>query len=117
MIRQRVWLAVSLAALPLGCSMAPKSFTKVDHPAPIMRARSVGLANQAPKSQAVPALINRLEDSDPVVRLVAYEELKKETGKSFGYVPWGRDADRASSVTRWKGWWQEQLKAGMARFR
>ena len=117
MIHHRVWPAIVLAALPSGCSLAPKSFNKVDHPAPIMRARSVGLANKSPKSEVVPALINRLEDTDPVVRLAAYEELKKETGKSFGYVPWGRDAERATAVTRWKAWWQQQLKAGMSRLR
>ncbi len=80
----------------------------MNDPAGLVRARSVGLANTQPAQQAVPALIEKLEDHDPVVRLVAYEELKKETGKSFGYVPWGGDTDRAGAVERWRGWWKEK---------
>ena len=36
----------------------------------------------------VPALIGRLEDADPVVRLAAHEELRRRTGRDFGFVPW-----------------------------
>ena len=64
-------------------------------PAPIVRARSVGPGRKLPQGQVVPALIDRLEDSDPVVRLAAFEELKKGTGRTFGFVPWGGDTDRA----------------------
>ena len=104
------WIALglSLACCGTGCGIAPKSFAKMNDPAGLIRARSVGLAKDQPASQAVPALIERLEDHDPVVRLVAYEELKKETGKSFGYVPWGHDGDRAGAVARWRSWWDEK---------
>jgi len=106
------WIALgfSLACLitTSGCGIAPKSFAKMTDPAGLIRARSVGLAKNQPAQRAVPALIDRLEDHDPVVRLVAYEELKKETGKSFGYVPWSGDKDRAGAVERWRAWWKAQ---------
>ncbi|GAC1473792.1 MAG: hypothetical protein NVSMB9_23070 [Isosphaeraceae bacterium] len=83
-------------------------------PAPIVRARSISLANKLPPGRVVPALIDRLEDRDPVVRLVAYEELKKGTGKTFGYIPWAGDTERAGAVSRWRAWWKDR-QAALAR--
>ena len=111
MLRTRwrwIALGLSLTCLGSGCGIAPKSFAKMTDPAGLIRARSVGLAKSQPAQRAVPALINGLEDHDPVVRLVAYEELKKETGKTFGYVPWAVDKDRVGAVERWRGWWKDQ---------
>lgn len=105
------WVAWPCAALALGCGIAPKTFRKVTDPAPIVRARSVGLGGDLPPGRVVPALINRLEDRDPVVRLAAYEELRKGTGRSFGFVPWGAEADRAGAVTRWRAWWKARQAA------
>jgi hypothetical protein len=108
------WMASPLAILGIGCGIAPKTFKKVTDPAPIVRARSVSLGSQLPQNRVVPVLIDRLEDRDPVVRLAAYEELKKGTGRSFGFIPWGGDADRASAVSRWRGWWKDR-QAALAR--
>ncbi|MCA1685570.1 MAG: HEAT repeat domain-containing protein [Planctomycetia bacterium] len=105
------WVLVPVAAVGFGCGIAPKKFRKVTDPAPIVRARSVSLAGQLPQGQAVPALIDRLEDRDPVVRLAAYEELHKGTGRSFGFIPWGGDSDRASAVARWRAWWKARQDA------
>lgn len=88
-----------------GCKTAPKSFLDVANPAPIMRARAVGLGGGLPQSQVIPTLINRLNDPDPVVRLSANEELKRMTGQDFGYVPWADRAERAPSVSKWQSWW------------
>lgn len=109
------WLAAPLALMSAGCSVAPKNFRKISDPAPIVRARSVSLGDQLPQQTVVPALIDRLEDKDPVVRLAAHEELKKGTGRTFGFIPWGTDADRAAAVQRWRTWWS-QKQASLARF-
>ncbi len=100
------WWAAPLAALSIGCGIAPKNFQKVNDTAPIVRARSVSLGSQLPQGRVVPALIARLEDHDPVVRLAAFEELRRGTGRTFGFVPWGGDKDRASAVARWRDWWK-----------
>jgi hypothetical protein len=84
------------------------------HPAPIVRARSVGLGEQLPESQVIPPLIDRLDDSDAVVRLSAHAELRKLTGQDFGYVPWADAAERAPAVARWRAWWNNR-KAPLAR--
>jgi hypothetical protein len=104
-------LACACLALGAGCSIAPKNFRKLTDPAPIVRARSVSLGAGQPQSKVVPALIDRLEDKDDVVRLVAFEELRKVTGKTFGYVPWAAPEERAAAVARWRGWWKERQAA------
>ncbi len=52
----------------------------------------------------VPALVGRLEDSDPVVRLAAYEELRRRTGRDFGYLPWESPEKRSHAIDRWRTW-------------
>ena len=60
-------------------------------------------AGRAPAdSQVIPALIERLADADPVVRLAAHEELRKRTGRDFGYVPWASPEERAGAIGRWR---------------
>ena len=122
MMRHRsTWLGCPLVVLALaislgtGCSLAPKSFRKLTDPAPIVRARSVGLGENLPSAQVIPRLIDRLEDEDRVVRLAAFEELKKETGQTLGYVPWAPDAERAVAVARWREWWK-RTEPSLARY-
>jgi HEAT repeat protein len=89
----------------LGCSIAPKSFRDVESAAPLVRARAVGLGEGLPDSAAIPALLDRLGDPDPVVRLSAHEALKRRTGQDFGYVPWAEISERTAAAARWKHWW------------
>ena len=50
----------------------------------------------------MPALVGRSRDTDPVVRLAAHEELRKRTGRDFGYVPWASPEERAGAIERWR---------------
>jgi hypothetical protein len=93
---------VILVAPFLGCAHGPRNFRKVKDPAPLVRARAVGLGRRQADSQVMPALVDRLSDSDAVVRMAAHEELRKRTGRDFGYVPWASPEERASAVERWK---------------
>jgi hypothetical protein len=95
-----------MAALaPLwGCADGPRNLRKVQNPAPLVRARAVGLGRRQPDSYVVPALIDRLADADPVVRLAAHEELRERTGRDFGYIPWASVEERASAIDRWRAW-------------
>jgi hypothetical protein len=87
-----------------GCAHGPRDFRKIQNPAPLVRTRAVGLGERKPDSQVVPALVGRLEDGDPVVRLAAYEELRKRTGRDFGYLPWESPENRSHAVDRWRAW-------------
>ena len=86
----------------LGCAHGPRNFRKVQSPAPLVRARAVGLGRRQADSRVMPALVDRLSDSDPVVRLAAHEELRKRTGRDFGYVPWASPEERAGAIEQWK---------------
>ncbi|WP_406697098.1 hypothetical protein V5E97_39555 [Singulisphaera sp. Ch08] len=116
--RPRLWRVVGitlpLVAMTFGCSIAPRNFRGMTHPAAITRARSVGLGNGLPESQVVPTLIRELNDPDPVVRLSAHEELRRRSGQDFGYLPWAPPEERAKSITQWQAWW-EHRRAGLAR--
>ena len=92
----------------LGRLRGSTAFLTIDHPAPIVRARSVSRGDELPEQTVVPALIARLSDPDPVVRLSAHHALRKRTGKDFGYVPWADESERAKAIARWRQWWNER---------
>ena len=96
-------LAAALAS-SWGCAHGPKRFEKIASTAPVVRARAVGLSAQKPDAEALPALLSRLDDSDPVVRLAAHEELRKRTGQDFGYLPWASPEERSNAVQQWRAW-------------
>jgi hypothetical protein len=96
-------LALILGISP-GCGLGPRNFRKIQHPAPLVRARALSLGARRPGSQVVPVLVGRLNDPDPVVRLAAHEELKQRTGRDFGYVPWAEEPERQAAVDRWRAW-------------
>jgi HEAT repeat protein len=83
----------------------------VDNAAPLVRARAVSLGEGLPNSVAVPALLDRLNDPDPVVRLSAHEALKRRTGQDLGYVPWAEVNERNAAAERWRAWWAKNQKA------
>jgi hypothetical protein len=87
-----------------GCGLGPRNFRKIKHPAPLVRARAMSLGDRQSDSRVIPALVERLADSDPVVRLVAHEELRRRTGRDFGYFPWASPEDRAGAISRWHAW-------------
>jgi hypothetical protein len=108
-----VGLLLSMATSGPGCSLAPKSFRDMIHPAPIVRARAVGLDDKQPEWIAVPALIERLNDPDRVVRMTANDGLKERTNRDFKFVPWAPAEERDAAVARWKAWWEERrVQAG-----
>src|SRR4051812_9776895 len=94
---------VALAALA-GCGLGPRNFRKITHPAPLVRARAMSLGYDQPDAAVLPALVARLDDPDPVVRMAAGEELKRRTRRDFGYRSWSNPEDRAAAVGRWRSW-------------
>jgi hypothetical protein len=102
-------LAAGLAVIAIqtfisGCGLAPRNFRKIAHPAPLVRARAMSLGYGQPNAVVLPALVQGLNDPDAVVRLAAHEELKRRTGRNFGYVPWGSAEERSQAIGRWRSW-------------
>jgi hypothetical protein len=97
-------LLLAEAACGSGCGLGPRTFRKIQHPAPVVRARSIGQGEGQPDARVVPALVGRLEDADPVVRLAAHEELRQRTSRDFGFVPWSSSEERSRAIRRWRDW-------------
>ena len=106
-----VVLAAALAP-SWGCAHGPRQFENIEATAPLVRARAVGLSAKRPDSEVLPALLTRLGDSDPVVRLAAHEELRKRTGQDFGYLPWASPEERSPAIERWRAWMSQAAPAG-----
>jgi hypothetical protein len=87
------------------CSSAPKSFLSVSDPAAVNRARAIAFGRGESDAAAIPVLIDRLSDDDPVVRLASHEALKKRTGQDFGYLPYAEGDELNGAVGRWRQWW------------
>lgn len=96
---------LAVATLASGCSISPSRFRDTIDPAPLVRARATGLGDDLPDEVVLPALIDRLDDPDPVVRLAAIEELRTRTGHDFGFKAWQGDVERGVAVNRWRSWW------------
>lgn len=110
-MNSRGQIGLPLLVLGLGCGVAPRHFRDLIDPAPMTRARAAPLGDRLPAAVAIPALIDRLEDTDPVVCLSAHEALRRRTGQQFGFLPWADPAERARAVTRWRSWWAGQQAA------
>ncbi|MGC8641600.1 MAG: HEAT repeat domain-containing protein [Isosphaeraceae bacterium] len=103
----RLDAAVTLIVLLIscsGCGLGPRNFRKINHPAPLMRARAIGLGSRRSTAEVIPLLLGRLNDPDVVVRMAAHEELKRRTGQDFGYQPWASEWERADAINRWRAW-------------
>ena len=108
----RILLAMTAVGLA-GCAVRPR-FMTMGNAAPIVRARSASQGEELPEQTVVPALIARLSDPDPVVRLSAHHALTKRTGKDFGFVPWADQSERDKAIARWRKWWSERAAPAAA---
>jgi hypothetical protein len=80
-----------------------------DRNAEIRRAAALAAGMKEDKT-IVPNLIDRLDDSDAMVRRAAHLALKSLTGKDFGPAVNAEAAERAEALNRWRTWWKGQPK-------
>jgi hypothetical protein len=113
----RIALALVLALLGAGavggCTIAPRKFAHFDNPAPLVRARALTLGDNVPDAEAIPVLLQSLDDPDHVVRMTANEELKRRTGQDFGYRPWAEAGERQAARQRWDWWYYGSSSKGV----
>ena len=76
------------------------------------RIHAIVEAGERGRQEAVPLLVDRLEDEDEAVRFFAIQSLERITGESRGYRYYDPPGLRARAVRRWRSW--VQARAGAA---
>ena len=57
---------------------------------------------------AVPVLLQGLNDPDLQTRSLCAEILEQKVGENFGYDPKASESERAASILQWNRWWEEK---------
>ena len=127
------WMSTFVLAAAMasswGCAHGPRSFSKIDSPAPLVRARAVGLAGAQPDGQVLPALVRvwmtkirscgwrrtKSYASEPARTSAIFRgsARKSEPPRPTAGVPgWHRDPDLAAS-RRHRNWPRQVPKQKM----
>ena len=76
----------------------------MNSPDPGERIHAIVTAGEQGRQEAVPLLVDRLEDEDTAVRFFAIQSLEKITGQTKGYRYYDPPGLRARAVRRWRSW-------------
>lgn len=69
---------------------------------PLVRIEAIKWAGDHNVREAVPVLVDRLQEDDPAMRFYAIEALKKITGGDQGYDYKADAVERRKAVARWR---------------
>ena len=98
---------VCLAALASpGCDASGGGtlYQRLQHEDPAVRIEAMRQAVRQNDDQALPYLVDRLNDSETDVRFFAIVALEKMTGRRMGYEHYAPATQRAEAVERWRAW-------------
>ncbi len=76
----------------------------MNSPDPGQRIHAIVEAGEQGRQEAVPLLVDRLEDEDIAVRFFAIQSLEKITGETKGYRYYDPPGLQARAVRRWRSW-------------
>lgn len=85
---------------------------KMESSAGVERAQAVMDVAEQNEWSDIPRVIERLEDDDETVRLMAVGTLREMTGREFGYKAYAPEHERRKSAERWRNWWEAEGKRG-----
>jgi hypothetical protein len=106
----RLWFWAMIISMLAGCGTSydrKMGLSDLDSPNPTVRIMAIKWAGDNKVSQAVPKLVDFLQDEDKSVRFYAIEGLQRITGTDNGYDYKAATHIRAAAVKRWR----EYLKA------
>ena len=78
---------------------------------PLARGKACLAMGQANDPNAIPLLVDRLEDEDEAVRMLAIGALTRLTGMTLGYQYHTPSWKRAKAVRRWRAWIADGMSA------
>lgn len=99
------------------CAVAGCSHPKIDLRTqleaydPVDRIRAIIAVAELQKASLVPALVDRLDDTDAAVRMYAIIALEKLTDTRLGYGYAASASERRAAVARWRQYVREGAKA------
>lgn len=100
-----------LLALAAGCQKAGPSVSlcqRLQDSDPDVRVHAIMEAAQTRDEQALPYLVDRLDDGRDEVRFFAILALEKITGTDRGYKYYEGPGPRQEAVKRWRQWLKER---------
>jgi hypothetical protein len=104
---ETIFYRALLAFLPfliMGCTTpAPKiGLNDLVNPDPAVRIQAIKWAGENKVEQAVPLLVDRLQEQDDSVRFFAIAALRRITGTDHGFDYKADAGSRAQAVQRWR---------------
>jgi hypothetical protein len=96
-----------------GCQGSATWRDRLSSPNPLDRAQAVVAVYARRDAEAIPKLVDLLEDPDSAVRMYAIVALRRLCGEDFGYRFYESAALRDAAVDRWRA----ALRAGEVRLR
>jgi HEAT repeat protein len=95
-----------LAALVSSGCDAPGGtlYQRLQHEDPSVRIQAMCQAARQNDTEALPYLVDRLNDDEADVRFFAIVALEKMTGQRMGYEHYAPALERAEAVERWRQW-------------
>ena len=96
--------------IPLGCEpwVSGDYVKRISSIKPDVASVAMNEAAAAKSRRAIVALVKRLYDEDPAIRLSAISALEDITGETMGYRSYESEVKRAAAVKRWEAWLVEQ---------
>ena len=91
----------------VGCN-SPDLLVRLQDEDTLIRIPAIKEAGQTGVLQAIPYLVDMLDDEEGEVRLFSSEALREITGKSMGYHSYDTPAKRAVAQQQWREWVTQQ---------
>ena len=99
------FIFIVVAASAMSCE-SPRAalYSRLQDGDPAVRVKAAIEAGDQKDKGATPFLVDRLSDSDDVVRFVSFLALKKITGQTNGYDYRDSEQKREQAIAQWRQW-------------
>ena len=94
----------------LGSPVVPHLLPVARHPADFTRIAVFRMFKKIGDDRVIDACLAALEDENRFVRKMAWESLRKLSGRRY-FFPWNDDAtdrQRTKAIQRWREWWEKE---------
>jgi len=121
MMREERWrnhyllAGLSLLLLCAGCTGPGAKLSELESDNPVKRMKACAWLGSHQVTEAVPFLIERLNDPDIAVRAIAHRALLDITGEDYNYSPGYEPFEREEVMEKYRKWWQDHKGTNLER--